>query len=121
MRKDISYDEEPSGFEHIENRFVGLESFLPMLWNTRLETTRSYCSFDTIGLVRSCFKNEVLESSPRDCILFAALSMEIPEMLPRLNRSTPTMCAFGKRLAATYIRKPSPQPASIIRRREPEA
>jgi len=76
-----------------------------------LETARSYCGSDSIGLVKSCFRNEVLESIPRDLMLFAAFSIEIPDKLPcpeldelgavALNRSTPVIRAFGKDVAAT--------------------
>ena len=64
-----------------------------MLWNTRLETARSYCTSDSIGFVKSCFRNEVLESIPKDFMLFAAFSIEIPDMLPSLNRSFPVELA----------------------------
>src|SRR5579875_2440464 len=110
----------PPGLSASKTVSYALNLFWPILWKTRLEITRSYRASESKGFVKSCFRTEVLEAIPRDFILLAALSIDIPDMLPCRKRSTPVMRAFGKHVAATYSRKPSPHPASRMRRMAPE-
>ena len=72
VQERVPDDETPSGFEHVETVPYALNLFFLMLWNTRFDTSRSYFVSDFRGFVRSCSRNDVLESIHKDFMFFTA-------------------------------------------------